>query len=117
VKDILRVIKEKALPFFSRLEDAEEVLRTFLEDDGNIGREGVWDFGRKESSKRLLYIGFSAIECDKWDLAVSSLRACKEKIMKISPPMRASVQAEMLPYVEQGIACAEQRRRWSSRFD
>jgi hypothetical protein len=117
LKDILHVIKEKTLPFFSRFEDVEEVLRTFLEGDDNIGREGLWDFGRKESPRRLLYIGFAAIECDKWDLAVSSLRACREKTMKIPPPVRESVQAEMLPYVEQGIACAEQRRRWSRRFD
>jgi hypothetical protein len=117
VKDIHRVIKEKVIPFFSRFEDVEEVLRTFLEDDDNIGCEGVWEFGKKESPSRLLYVGFTAIECDKWDLAVSSLRACHEKTMKIPLPVRESVQAEMLPYVDQGIACAEQRRRWSSGFD
>jgi hypothetical protein len=117
VKDVLHVIKEKALPFFSRFEDVEEVLRTFLEDDDNIGSESVWDFGRKESPRRLLYIGFTAIECDKWDLAASRLRACQETTMKIPPPVRASVLAEMLPYIEQGIACAKQRGRWSSRLD
>jgi len=117
VKDVLRVIKEKALPFFSRFEDEDEVLRTFLEDEDLMGCEGVWEFGRKESPRRLLYTGFTAIECGQWDLAISSLRACRERTMTIPSPIREIVQAEILPYVEQGIACAEQRRRWSSGFD
>ena len=114
--DVLRVIRDRALPFFSRFEDAEEILRTFLEDEDAIGREGVWDFGKKGSVDRLLYTGFAAIECGKWDVAISSLKTCREKTMTISPPVRESVQAEILPYVDQGIACAEQQCPWSGGF-
>jgi hypothetical protein len=112
LKDVLRVIREEAIRFFGRFEDAEEVLRTFLDDEDAIGHEGIWEFGKKGSPSRLLYTGFAAIECARWDAAISSLRACREKIMTIPPPVGESVQAEILPYVDQGIACAEQKRPW-----
>jgi hypothetical protein len=113
-KDVLRAIREKALPFFSRFEDAEEVLRTFLEDESTFDGEGVWEFRKKESPIRLLYTGFAAIECGKWDLATSSLRACGEKVMAIPSPIHDSVAAELLHYVDQGLACAQQKRLWSA---
>jgi len=118
VTDVLHKLNHKVLPFFSRFEDTEELLRTFLEDDDAIGREGVWDFGKKGSPKRLLYMGFAAIECEKWKVAVSSLQACREETIKktIMAPegLREQVRAEILPYVDQGLACAEERRRWST---
>jgi hypothetical protein len=110
--DVLRRIREGVLPFFSRFEDIEELLRTFLEDDDAIGREGVWDFGKKGSPKRLLYTGFAAIECGKWDLAVFCLRACKEKTMEIPEPVGERVRSEILPFVDQGLACAAYKRTW-----
>jgi hypothetical protein len=109
VKDVLGKITEEALLFFSRFEDPEELLRTFLEDDDAIGREGVWEFGQKESPARLLYTGFAAIECGEWDLAISSFLACKEKTLAIG----GLVQAELLPYLDQGLSCAEHKRAWS----
>lgn len=113
LKDVLHVTRQEAFPFFCRFEDPEEVLRTFLNDEDAIGREGAWEFGKKGSPRRLLYTGFTAIECGKWDVATSNLRACHEKTMAISPPVGESVRAEILPYVDQGIACAEQMRPWS----
>jgi hypothetical protein len=113
VKDVLGKIDEEVLPFFSRFEDQEVLLRTFIEEDDAIGREGVWDFGKKESPTRLLYIGFAAIECGEWGLATSSLTACKQKTMAIPKPAGALVQAELLPYLDQGLACADHKRAWS----
>jgi hypothetical protein len=115
-KDVLRVIKEKALPFFGRFEDPDELLRTFLEDDDAIGGEGVWDFGKVGSPSRLLYTGFAAMECGRWDLAISSLRACREKTIAIPGSVGEQVQKEMLPYVDEGLVCAEQRRAWPHGF-
>ena len=92
-RDVLSKITEEALPFFSRFDDTEELVRTFLEDDDAIGREGVWDFGKRESPSRLLYTGFAAIECGKWDLAISSLRACQEKTLRIPEPVGERVRA------------------------
>jgi hypothetical protein len=97
MSDILSSIREKVLPFFSRFEDADELLRTCLEDDDAIGREGAWDFGRRGSPTRLLYTGFSAIQCAKWDLAISFLTACKERTEGIPEPVGQSVGAQVLP--------------------
>ena len=103
----------EVLPFFSRFEDPRELLRTLLEDDDAIGREGVWEFGKMGSPRRLLYLGFSAIECSEWELAISSLRACRDRIMAIPKPIGERVRAEFLPYLEQGIICAKHRSVWN----
>jgi hypothetical protein len=108
LKDVLRVIRQNVLPFFSRFEDAEEVLRTLLEDEDAIGREGVWEFGKQNSPKRFLYLGFAALECAKWDLAISSLRACRDKIAMI-PEIAERIRAEMMPFVDDGIVHGEQK--------
>jgi hypothetical protein len=117
-REVIMRINDQALPFYSRFEVIDELLRTFLEDDDGIGRggiaEGVWDFGKRGSPTRLVYTGFAALECGQWDLAVSTLRACKEKIMAAPEPISERVRAQMLPYVDQGISCAQQRRPWSS---
>jgi hypothetical protein len=114
--DVLNRITEKALPFFSRFDDTQEVLRTFLEDENAIGREGVWGFGNLESSTRLLYTGFAAIECRKWNLASSSLRACKARTMAIPEPVGEDVRAEILPYIDQGFTCIERLSAWLNGF-
>lgn len=116
LKDTLCVIREKAIPFFSRFDDAEELLRTLLEDEDAIGHQGVWEFGKRESPTRLLYTGFAAIECGRWDLAISSLKACREKTMTIFPSVRERVQTEILPYVDAGLACAERESAWLGSF-
>jgi hypothetical protein len=120
-KDVLGKITTEVFAFFSRFDDTKELLRTFLEDDDAIGlHEGVWEFGKRESARRLLYIGFAAIECGKWDLAISSLRACSEETNRI--PERVGeqigerVQAEILPYVKEGLACVERQGAWLSGF-
>jgi len=115
-RDVLGKITGEVFPFFNRFDDPEELLRTFLEDDDEIGRGGVLDFGKKESPKRLLYTGYAAIECSKWDLAISSLRACREKTMGIPEPVGERVQAEILPYIDKGLACAERETAWVSAF-
>ena len=117
VVDVLRTINEKAIPFFSRFDDPEELLRTFLEDDDAIGHEGVWDFGKGGSPDRLLYTGFAAIECGEWDLAIASLRACREKMMAVPEPVREQVQAGILPYVDEGLVCAEHKSAWWGGFE
>jgi hypothetical protein len=113
LQDVFDTISEKVLPFFHRFEDPEQLLRTFLEDEDAIGCEGVWDFGKKGSPKRLLYTGFAAIECGKWDLAVSSFKSCKERIMGFPDLVGRSIRAEYLPYIEEGIACAGSKITWS----
>jgi len=113
LQDVLDTIDEKVLPFFHRFEEPEELLRTFLEDEDAIGCEGVWDFGKKGSPGRLLYAGFAAIECGKWDLALSSLKSCKEKIMGFPDLVGRSLRAEYLPYIEEGLTCASNKSTWS----
>lgn len=112
-QDVLDTINEKALPFFQRFEDPEELLRTFLEDEDAIGCEGVWDFGKKGSPNRLLYAGFAAIECSKWDLAISSFESCKERILGFPEIASRSLRAEYLPYVREGLTRARSKRTWS----
>ncbi len=112
VQDVLDTINNNVLPFFQRFEDPGELLRTFLEDEDAIGRDGVWELGKKGSPKRLLYTGFTAIECGKWDLTISSLLSCKEKVIGIPEPVGRSVRAEYLPYIQEGIACAEKKCAW-----
>jgi hypothetical protein len=55
--DVPSKIAEIALQFFSRFENSKELLRTLLQDDDVIGREGVWELGKREPLKRLLYTG------------------------------------------------------------
>jgi len=112
VEDVLRVINESGTPFFSRFEDTKELLRTFLEDDDAIDRVGIWDIGRNGSPTRLLYTGFAAIECGEWSLAISSLQTCREKISSFSESVREQVETEILPYVQEGLSCAEQKTPW-----
>ena len=116
MRDVLSKIVGDALPFFRRFDDMEGVLRTFLDDDDAIGHEGIWDFGKRGSPTRLLYTGFAAIECSKWDLAIASLRACKEQTIGIPKPVGERVRAEILPYVDKGLACAERKSPWLSDF-
>jgi len=111
-RDVFDQINLKVLPFYSRFDEPEEVLRTFLEDDDAMGREGVWEIGKIGSPTRLLYTGFAAIACSKWDLAVFNLRACEQKVMAISAPMRERVGAEILPYVAEGLTFATQKQAW-----
>ena len=113
LQDVLDTINEKVLPFFHRFDDPEELLRTFLEDEDAIGGDGVWEFGKKGSPKRLLYAGFAAIECGKWDLALSNLKSCKEKIMGFPILVGQSLRAEYLPYIEEGLTCASNKSTWS----
>jgi hypothetical protein len=110
--DVLKQISNKVLPFFSRFDDPEELLRTFLEDDDAIGREGIWEFGKMASATRHLYTGFAAIECGKWEVAISNLQTCRERIMAIPELVRPQVQEELWPYVEEGFACAARKLRW-----
>jgi hypothetical protein len=113
-QDVFSAIHDKALPFFSRFEDAEELLRTFLDDEMSMEDGGIWEFGNKGSPRRLLYTGFAALECGQWDLAISSLQACQEKVMALKWPAADNpIRAIYFPYVDVGPALAEQRRRWS----
>jgi hypothetical protein len=113
LQDVLNTINEKVLPFFHRFEDPEELLRTFLEDEDSIGCDGVWDFGKKGAPRRLLYIGFAAIECGKWDLAIFSFESWKERILGFPEIVSRSLRAEYLPYVEEGLTCARSKSTWS----
>jgi hypothetical protein len=107
------VKRDKAFPFFGRFEDLEELLRTFLDDEMSMQDGGIWDFGNKGSPNRLLYTGFAALECGQWDLAISSLKACRETVMALEWPTGDIIRAFHLPYVDVGLASAGQRRRWS----
>lgn len=113
LKDLGDQVESIVVPFFHRFDDAQEVLRTFLEDEDNIGRPGIWDFGKIGSPRRLLYIGFAAIKCERWGLAISSLLECKEKIMKLPNPIGEQIQADILPYLNEGLSCADGHSQWS----
>jgi hypothetical protein len=121
VADVRRVIVDKALPFFSRFDDTEELLRTFLEDDDAIDQgERIWGFGKMGSPVRLLYTGFTALECGKWSLAMESLHGCREVVMSIDDlPSEniGNIQAEFSPLIDEGLACAEQRHPWRTGLD
>jgi hypothetical protein len=116
-RDVLSKITGEALPFFSRFDDTEELLRTFLEDDDAIGHEGIWGFWKKSIPQRgpcTPGLRQSNVANGIW--AISSLRACKEKTMGIPEPVRDHVRAEILPYVDEGLACAKRERAWPGRF-
>src|SRR5262249_55266663 len=81
--DVIERINGRALPFFGRFEDADELLRAFLEEDGDFGPEEIWEFGRKGSPVRMFYTGFCALECHRWDLAFETLTQCREKAVTI----------------------------------
>jgi hypothetical protein len=124
VHDVRRAIEKHSLPFFSRFDSPEELLQILLEDDHprSEGRNAkdtshVWGIGLKGSPSRLLYTGFSAIECRRWDLAFSSLEACKEKTMAIQRRWSGStLQEDLLPIINEGLSCIEHKRAWSMSF-
>ena len=111
-KDILTAIADHALPFFSRFEDVEELLRTFVEDEQSMEAGGVWGFGRKESPIGLLYTGFTALECEKWDLAITSLNHCREKLLALKG-RAGETGAAHAAFIDLGLARAAEKRRWS----
>lgn len=112
MEDVLGQIEEKALPFFSRFEDAEELLRTLREDSNMMGREGVWNIGNEGSPIRLLLIGFAAIKCERWELARESLEASRDKFMGVPEIIRSDLLREHLPQIEQGLACVKSKCAW-----
>jgi hypothetical protein len=112
-KDVIGIIRDKVTPFFNRFEDREELLRTVLEDEMSMDDRGVWGFGNKGSPTRLLCTGFAALECGHWDLAISSLHACREKVMAIKGEAGDTIRAIDLPYVDLGLARAAEKRGWS----
>jgi hypothetical protein len=113
LREVLNTIDEKVLPFFHRFEDPEELLRTLLEDEDSMGCDGVWEFGKMGAPTRLLYTGFAAIECGKWDLAVSSFESCEERILEFPEIVSRSLRAEYLPYIKEGLTCARSKSTWS----
>lgn len=113
-KDVSGIIRGTALPFFNRFDAPEELLRTFIEDEMSMEHGGVWSFGRKGSPVRLLYTGFAALECGKWDLAASSLNACRAKTVEIGKnDIGENIRAKYQPWIDLGLACAAEKRGWS----
>jgi hypothetical protein len=113
LSDVLNVIYGKIRPFFHRFNDPNELLRTLIEDDDPIGRDGPWEFGKFGSPQRLLLIGFTALECGEWELARSNLSACNQRILQIPEPSLRSIQREYSPFIEAGVAHSVARRPWS----
>ena len=111
--DILGSLQEKALPFFDRFDDSDELLRTLIQDMNAIGQEGVWEFGKLGSPSRLLYTGFAAIRCRQWEFAVTNLNACRQRILAIPELIGYRIQSELGLYIDQGIAAATEKRQWS----
>ena len=112
--DVSAIIRDTVLPAFSRLDDPAELLRVLQEDELSMKHGGIWGLGRKDSPVRLLYTGFAALECGKWDLADATFRACAEKLRTTGKGETGDkVQSKLLPYVETGIARAAQKQGWS----
>jgi hypothetical protein len=106
IYDVIERINSVVLPFYSRFEDDEEPLRTLLEEDGVplSKKEGLFDFGNKDSPRRLFYIGFAALEREHWPLAIECFLKCHERA-------NASIlkkNLEFMSAVEKGLDRARQ---------
>jgi hypothetical protein len=92
VHDILRAFEEAILPFFAEVEDFDLFLEYLRNGKDNLGSEGIWNIGRLGSFRRLMLMGFVALEAEQWDLARESLSRCLETIdskrLNISPAVR-----------------------------
>jgi hypothetical protein len=86
IADVLNQVRSKVLPFYSRFEDAHELLRTLLEEDDALGtgKEGIRDIGNKDSPVRLFYTGFAALEREQWEQALAAFVRCREKALTFS---------------------------------
>lgn len=84
IEDVAKQVESKVLIFFNRFENKNELMRTLQEEEDAWGcdmMEGIYDFGGKESIKRLCYIGFSALQLKYFDLAEFSLNKCLDKLL------------------------------------
>jgi hypothetical protein len=73
IEDAKRAITEVGLPWFDRFRDAQEVLRTLLED--SVGRDGTHGFGANPSPFRHLMIGYVALSLGKTQVALQHIHA------------------------------------------
>jgi hypothetical protein len=104
IADVLSHLTRDALPFYARFEDTDELLRTLIEEEWDFGRAGIWDFGKKDSPIRLLYIGFCALENQQWEVAANALLRCREKAGNIFWKERPDI----LSCIEDGLKRSEQ---------
>jgi hypothetical protein len=98
IEDAKQTIVAEGLQWFNRFGDANEVLRTLLEDpefleDSEI-HAGTWGFGRNPSPMRYLMTGFVALSLGKTALAKGHLkRALDSNCFKdLEPKMRAALE-------------------------
>ena len=76
IQDAKAVIIRDAFPWFDRLRDDREVLRTLVEDKNNIGEPGAtWGFGNNPSPSRHYLTGFVALQLGEDAMALEHLRA------------------------------------------
>jgi hypothetical protein len=113
---VLSALVSTIVPFFAQFEDLSELIRTLQEDEDAIGGEGVWDFGKKGSPRRLIYLGFAAIESEQWELASSSFRECEKRLASLADVVRALVEPNILPHLTLGMDLALRRQRWDFKL-
>lgn len=76
LNDVKNELVSCGLPWFERFNDMNEVLRTLLEDDEEIGRKinGTFGFGRNPSPIRSYQTGYIALSIGNYDLAEKALK-------------------------------------------
>lgn len=72
LEDVLRQIRQKALPWFQRLTDKAEVMRILCSENEQMG--DLWGFGRNPSPHRSYLTGYLALSLGDTDLAIRKLQ-------------------------------------------
>lgn len=77
IDEIIGVIENQAIPFFSEIEELDKFLQ-FLQSDvrDSAGSPGIWHIGNPGSYIRLFYTGFIALELGEWQVAHNALVSC-----------------------------------------
>jgi hypothetical protein len=102
IEDVLRQVRSKVWPFYDRFDDPEAVLQALLEERDVLGSndEGVWDMGQPGSWGRLFYIGYAALKCQKWDLALDAFTRCRD----VERAAKWSHRSDIVACIERGLA-------------
>ena len=93
VTDAATVIDQDGLPWFDRLHDPKEVLRTLLEE--NEVMEDAWGFGNKESPVRLYLTGYVALHVGEHETAARSFEQllASEEMARTHDRVRDTLEA------------------------
>jgi hypothetical protein len=103
VDDVLAVLNEDVMPFFSSVEDLDGFLEYLQFGEDRTGKGGIWNIGNAGSFRRLYLTGFTALELQNWELASILLRRCHQ----IAISKSLNVAADVLECVKHAALLAD----------